>query len=581
MKRQENKARLWIPLLILVTGVCLTILLWRSLERQEHTEVRRVTAQEIATVRNSLNSRMRARLDALIRLASRVTYWGNPTQELWSKDVSLLEQHLPGYQVIEWVDPSMRIKLIAPMKGNEHLADSSLAADAAQARAFERARDERKVILSNIGQSDRNRLGFTVHIPAFKNGQFIGEVTGVFRAADIFDAIIGDMEAEDASLRGYSFSIHNNGQEVYSHVRDNRELEKQWSESAVLNIQDTQWTLKVWPTTALFNSLQSALPLTALAGGIVTSILLALAVHLALLARWHARHGELINAELREEIAERHRVEAALRDTTGQLERSNRELQDFASVASHDLQEPLRKIQAFGDRLEVKCGPQMGAEGRDYLKRMHGAAGRMRRLIEDLLTFSRVTTRAQPFESVDLSKIAVDVLEDLETRIEQTGGRVEVDPLPTVEADPLQMRQLIQNLIGNGLKFQKPDEPPSVHVTGEIRRDETTDAGATEYCLLSVRDDGIGFDERYLDRIFTVFQRLHSRSEYAGTGVGLAICRKIVERHGGTITARSTPGEGAEFIVRLPLKQPQAENQDHGTQNDDDARQADHDTSGG
>jgi light-regulated signal transduction histidine kinase (bacteriophytochrome) len=265
---------------------------------------------------------------------------------------------------------------------------------------------------------------------------------------------------------------------------------------------------------------------------------------------------------------------------TGQLERSNRELQDFASVASHDLQEPLRKIQAFGDRLTAKCGTQLSVEGRDYLQRMHGAAGRMRRLIEDLLTFSRVTTRALPFEEVDLSRIAADVLDDLETRIEQSGGRVEVDPLPILQADPLQMRQLIQNLLSNGLKFQTPDQPPRVHLSAAIVQEEKPEQEPTAMCRISVKDNGIGFDERYLDRIFTVFQRLHSRTEYAGTGVGLAICRKIAERHGGSITAHSAPGQGAEFIILLPLKQPAIESDQH-EQETDGTGQGDHDPAGG
>jgi signal transduction histidine kinase len=436
------------------------------------------------------------------------------------------------------------------------------------------------VVLSNVSQSETGRLGFTVHVPVFKDGTFLGEVMGVFRASDIFDAILESMEAEESALRGYSFAIYSGGQEVYSHIREGRTLESEWSESVSFSIQGTQWILKVWPSGELFDALGSAMPEAALIGGTVTSLLLALAVHLALLSRWHMRQTAAANAHMREEIDERHRAEVALREMTGQLERSNRELQDFASVASHDLQEPLRKIQAFGDRLTAKYSDQLSSEGRDYLHRMHAAAGRMRRLIEDLLTFSRVTTRALPFEEVDLSRIAAEVVDDLEARIEQSGGRVEVGPLPKLQADPLQMRQLIQNLISNGLKFQKPNERPEVRVSAEVVRDERMDHAGAEMCRLRVKDNGIGFDERYLDRIFTVFQRLHSRHEYAGTGVGLAICRKIVERHGGSITARSALGEGAEFIAQLPIRQPAAESENH-DKTINHTGQADHDSAGG
>ena len=262
---------------------------------------------------------------------------------------------------------------------------------------------------------------------------------------------------------------------------------------------------------------------------------------------------------------ERQRAQDRLGRTAAMLSQSNRELQDFASVASHDLQEPLRKIQAFGDRLRQKCEGQLSEAGNDYLARMLNAASRMQTLINDLLTFSRVTTKAQPFSKVDLNVIARDVLSDLEVRIEQTGGSVEVSDLPVIDADPLQMRQLFQNLIANALKFRKPDEPSFVKIfancNSQIAEGATWALANAETWQISVTDNGIGFDEKYLDRIFTVFQRLHGRNTYEGTGVGLAVCRRIVERHNGSITARSKPGQGATFIVKLPSTQRKGTNE--------------------
>ena len=262
---------------------------------------------------------------------------------------------------------------------------------------------------------------------------------------------------------------------------------------------------------------------------------------------------------------ERQRAQDRLGRTAAMLSQSNRELQDFASVASHDLQEPLRKIQAFGDRLKQKCEGQLSEAGNDYLARMLNAASRMQTLINDLLTFSRVTTKAQPFSKVDLNVIARDVLSDLEVRIEQTGGSVEVSDLPVIDADPLQMRQLFQNLIANALKFRKPDEPSFVKIfancDSQIAEGATWALANAETWQISVTDNGIGFDEKYLDRIFTVFQRLHGRNTYEGTGVGLAVCRRIVERHNGSITARSKPGQGATFIVKLPSTQRKGTNE--------------------
>jgi len=252
----------------------------------------------------------------------------------------------------------------------------------------------------------------------------------------------------------------------------------------------------------------------------------------------------------------------ALARRTTALTASNQELQNFAAVASHDLQEPLRKIEAFGSRLAAKSADALDPQGREYLQRMIAAAGRMRTLITDLLTFARVTTKAQPFVPVDLAQAAQEALTDLEARIEASSAQVELGPLPTVEADPLQMRQLLQNLIGNGLKFHRPGEPAWVRVEGKIL-DAAPSAEAGQVpptrCEIRVQDNGIGFEEIYLDRIFDLFQRLHGRNEYEGTGMGLAICRKIAERHGGGITAQSAPGQGTTFIVTLPLTQPKGE----------------------
>jgi light-regulated signal transduction histidine kinase (bacteriophytochrome) len=231
-------------------------------------------------------------------------------------------------------------------------------------------------------------------------------------------------------------------------------------------------------------------------------------------------------------------------------------LEQFAYVASHDLQEPLRKIRTFGDRLQMKCSEKLDDAENDFLKRMQSAAGRMQTLIDGLLSLSRVTTQGQSFISVDLAQVVREVVSDLEVQIEQVGGRVDVGHLPTIQADPLQMRQLLQNLIGNGLKFHRVDEPPVVQVNarfvhGRQNRQSGLPAGE-EQCRIVIEDNGIGFEERHQDRIFGVFQRLHPRDVYEGMGIGLALCRKIVERHGGTISTRSVPGKGSVFEVVLP-----------------------------
>jgi PAS domain S-box-containing protein len=253
------------------------------------------------------------------------------------------------------------------------------------------------------------------------------------------------------------------------------------------------------------------------------------------------------------DISERKRVEEQLKTYMKRIEQSNAALQDFASIASHDMQEPLRKIVGFGDRLKRLSDDSLSDKARDYIDRMQKAANRMQALLKALLDYSRITTRAEPFSSVRLTELVHEVIEDLEVRILETGGRVEVGNLPAIDADYHQMRQLFQNLIGNALKYHKDNEKPLVMVYGESIEGE-------EAWRIVVEDNGIGFDEKHAAAIFSPFQRLHGRSSsYEGTGMGLAICKKIVERHGGTISAKSTPGSGSVFSIILPLRQSESE----------------------
>ncbi|MEW9796564.1 sensor histidine kinase [Alteromonas sp. CYL-A6] len=240
-----------------------------------------------------------------------------------------------------------------------------------------------------------------------------------------------------------------------------------------------------------------------------------------------------------------------------ELMRSNRELEDFAFVASHDLQEPLRKIRAFGDRLKSGYADALDERGADFLNRMLKAAERMSLLISDLLAFSRVSTRGKAFEKVALDDVLNTVIDDLELSIDETGATLHVDSLPTIDADKSQMLQLFLNLLSNALKFRKPDTPPDISIRcGVPDNDELSDLLLSEeyqWIRLEVCDNGIGFDPTFAEKIFAPFQRLHGRSEYEGTGIGLAVCRRIVERHNGQITAHSQPGEGTRFVILLPV----------------------------
>jgi signal transduction histidine kinase len=240
---------------------------------------------------------------------------------------------------------------------------------------------------------------------------------------------------------------------------------------------------------------------------------------------------------------------ATLERRAGELARSNDELDQFASIASHDLQEPLRKVRTFTQQVKVMESDRLSEKGRDYLERANRAAERMQNLIEDLLSFSRVGTHTRPFAKVDLNAVTREVLEDLETEVDRSGAVVRAGDLPTISGDALQLRQLIQNLVSNALKFRAEGVVAEVAIAASVDGDTAT---------ITVRDNGIGFDPQYRRRIFRVFERLHGRGEYPGTGIGLALCRKIVERHGGAIMATSQPEAGSTFTVTLPIDQREA-----------------------
>ncbi len=260
-----------------------------------------------------------------------------------------------------------------------------------------------------------------------------------------------------------------------------------------------------------------------------------------------AANGDDI-ADLRRQLDEAHKVMWALYkeldDKNAALNESNAELDQFATIAGHDLQEPLRKVLAFGRMLTDEHGDALGGGGRDYLDRMQGASERMLELIGDLVRYARVTSQAKSFEPTDLADLVDSVVSDLGEQIRREKGTVEVGSLPKLVVDTVQMRQLFQNLISNALKFHHPDRRPVVKVAAQALEDGTTQ--------LTVSDNGIGFKSKFATRVFEPFRRLHGQGKYEGTGMGLAIVRKIARRHGGDVEVLSEPDAGSTFVVTLP-----------------------------
>lgn len=243
------------------------------------------------------------------------------------------------------------------------------------------------------------------------------------------------------------------------------------------------------------------------------------------------------NKELKE-------TQAKLEEKIEELNRSNQELEQFAYVASHDLQEPLRKINFYSDFLKRRYHENISGDGEKFIENIISATERMRLLISDILAYSTIEKDRKIFVRTDLNRIAQEAMNDLEIAIKESGAQIQVGTLPQLEANENQIKQLFENLLSNSVKYTDPARPPQIHIYAETGDDHTT---------LFFKDNGIGFEEKYLERMFALFQRLHSKDKYAGTGIGLAICKKIVDIHNGEISAESELGKGATFMIRLPL----------------------------
>lgn len=259
------------------------------------------------------------------------------------------------------------------------------------------------------------------------------------------------------------------------------------------------------------------------------------------------------------DITENYRFKKALEQKIEQLDKSNSSLQEFVYVASHDLQEPLRKISTFVERIHAKHFESLNEEGQSYLKRVQTSAGNMQTLLEDLLDFSKLSFDEKKFEKVNLQQCINGVISELELKIEESKTSVRCGESPDIEAYPSQIRQLFSNLINNSIKFRKEHEAPVITISCDmVTHNDFPELSLAEnrnYVRITVEDNGIGFDEEFSERIFKIFQRLHGKTEYKGSGIGLAICKKIVDNHHGFIFANSKPNVGSNFTILLPQLQ--------------------------
>jgi len=511
------------PWLLGLLVLAITLFFWRALVHQEEASVERVLKLKAAAVTEDLRTGMDARLLALLRMARRWESLGRPPREAWAGDARRYMNDYPGYVSISWLDETMepRWTIMA--------ADSPVTMPRrTYVRAAGGGDGSSGLQVATVPWESGHALVAMVRLRT--DGQGDGYLAGTFDSHQLIESIL----AMATRHQGYRAEVGHDGTILYR-SSSQQAVPADALATTELRVYGFPLALRVWPEAEQLAEMRSMLPQVILIAGILLAAAIGLIAHLAQTAGQRA-------AELQRENTERRRAEQALAQHTLELERSNRDLEQFAYVASHDLQEPLRIVTGYVELLQRRYGSRLDADADRFIGHTVDAVQRMQSLIQGLLTYSRAGRRREPVE-VDLCRVVDDVIRDLGESIDASGALITRDPLPTVIADELQMLQLFANLMGNALKYRGEDAPPRIHIGAEH---------ADDGWRISVQDNGIGIEARHAERIFAIFQRLHGRSRYEGTGIGLAICRKVVENQGGRIWVESTPGEGSAFYFTLP-----------------------------
>lgn len=560
--RSEGVGRRLPVVVAFVAVLMLSMMLWMMAKEQERGNIRRAVSTTAAQAAFDIRDKMGLRVQAIERMARRWKANGHLTRADWESDAHLYIDHFDGYYAMAMVDDQVSVRWLSLMDRGGAAPRRALVAGIK--KFLSQAPADRPGISPVLTLEGGSRV-FMAYVPISKGGARDGFVLGVFDTQALFDSILLHEVGS-----GYSVSIYNGHEIVYTRHSDGSVEKSVWVQDGDVGIYGVEWTVSVWPSEDSVGEMRSALPWVVFYAGILLSALVSLSVYLGQKAyerarvteaanlrleaqvaerkraedeaERHARDLAWLNLDLEKEIAERKRAEDEAELHARELARSNAELEQFAYVASHDLQEPLRVISGYVQLIARRYKGRLDESADEFIGFAVDGANRMQGLISDLLAYSRVGSAAREFGLTDCAVAMESAMVNLRTAIEESGAVVTRSGLPKVLADESQIVQLFQNLIGNAIKYKGPG-PPVVHVVAARKGDDW---------VFSVKDNGIGMDPKYHDRIFIIFQRLHGKHEYSGTGIGLAICKKIVERHGGTIWVESAPEKGCTFYFTIP-----------------------------
>lgn len=544
------------------------VIIWKMLVQEERENIRRAVELKSAGAAYSIHDQMESRILALERMAKR--WEGARWTESWTIDALLYIRHYPGYRAIFFIDPSFRVKGAVPAARNGFEIGRDLRLDDRFYGALLASKSTGAASISRPMTLDEGGV-FAVTVPVFYRGEFDGFIAGVFDVKGTLDAML-----ERELGTGYSIAVFSGDEELYG-MNSSPEASSLAMESDFA-LRSASWTVRVWPEGQVLKELKSPLPGFVLAAGSIASLFSGLIISLAVTAKGRAKATEeanrrlevevrerkkaektaeirslelaMSNVGLEKEVAERKKAEDEAERRSREIERSNSELEQFAYVASHDLQEPLRVISGYLTLLSKRYRGRIEADADEFIGYAVDGANRLQGMIQDLLAYARIGKKSE-FAVVDLKDVLHNTVVNLKAVIDEHGAEITHDELPAITGDQTQLDHLFMNLVGNAIKY-RGDEPPRIHVSS-MRTDEEW--------VFSVRDNGIGIDPRHFDRVFVIFQRLHAKSEYAGTGIGLAICKKVVEGHGGRIWVESEPGRGSRFSFTIPHGEKDAENE--------------------